>query len=984
MSDRVGASCRYFAAIVLVGLFTWRVQLPVLAQGCPGVALNPIDVLLNANGWHTLTPDEIRQIAGGTDPLSGLQHIEVTPSSFGFCDRGPQSVQVQFTDTSGVTRSCAASIRVIPDPDPPQSVYVDASYPRDCRSVEFLDDPAGRSHWSGYDAFPTIQEAVNRVAEAGCVYVAAGTYAESVTIPKPLKLLGPNRGLPGDSAQRGPEAKVIPGRNDPENSPIISVESDQVVIDGLELDGSNPSLPGGYRAPGTTVHAAAGVQNGIYPDLADVQGISICNNVITNISYDGICLDRYLDSGTSSAWNYIEHNKLTSMWEGILTYAVDAIITDNVISNVTHGLGVHCVTTAAPRGFVPLVASNRLSIAEWWPAEIEAVRVPGIWINFRRDEASPMEVVGNVVTTPVAVPGSKTVIGYYALTVDGNGRVDFRDNTLNGEGNCSIGLLAVGCWSNRCVNLSGGALRGVCRAGVLADTFDTKWGAANTFVTVSNVEIELLPSATGVAAVQEPTTPSNTVSVEVRGSNRIHGGAQGIQVVGTKASATIIGERQLICDNDIGIDVQGGRALIEGNVLTNNRTAAIAVEQDGIVDAGDCVGLDITGLGSGSGLRGASAGLNDLSGYGFDRIAPWAIRNSGAVPVVADHNAFTPTGGEPIEAVIFGPVQFSQSGALNVSGPPTVQVECLRAIPVAARTVDEFVAAGGAILSGTPTTVNAEDMMETNRPGSYRITRTYTLSGGCSQPVQVQQTIAARDDQPPVLQCSGNLVQGVDPKRDYATVTFTNLAVDSCGELLGSWAPTSTGQFKVGTNHVIVIATDLANNSTVCSFDIAVIPLPRITLQPKSCTNDPGTTASFAVAATSLAPMTFEWKKNGLGLAPSQNYSGVQTPQLTIKSVSVADEGDYTVEVSNLAGTVTSSPARLTVRRLPGLLKVLEVSQGVVKLAVQGTPGWRVCVSTSTNLKDWIVLRTDSVPFILTHTNTPGPGCRFYRGLPVP
>jgi hypothetical protein len=71
-------------------------------------------------------------------------------------------------------------------------------------------------------------------------------------------------------------------------------------------------------------------------------------------------------------------------------------------------------------------------------------------------------------------------------------------------------------------------------------------------------------------------------------------------------------------------------------------------------------------------------------------------------------------------------------------------------------------------------------------------------------------------------------VQRVDPDCDYATVTFTNVAADSCGELLGSWVPVSTGRFPIGTNTIIVVATDLAYNSTACSFDIAVIGPPKL------------------------------------------------------------------------------------------------------------------------------------------------------------
>ena len=182
------------------------------------------------------------------------------------------------------------------------------------------------------------------------------------------------------------------------------------------------------------------------------------------------------------------------------------------------------------------------------------------------------------------------------------------------------------------------------------------------------------------------------------------------------------------------------------------------------------------------------------------------------------------------------------------------------------------------------------------------MTRRYSLSGGCGRAVSCTQIITARDNQGPTLHCSDNIVQGTDPGCDFATVTFTNLAADSCGELLGPWVPVSTGRFSIGTNTVIVIATDLAKNSSACSFDVAVVGPPVITLNPASRTNDLGTKASFKISAASPAPVSFHWKRNELALADGGAISGSTNAELTIAAVSDTDAADYSVEVSNLAG----------------------------------------------------------------------------------
>src|SRR5438876_4245512 len=83
---------------------------------------------------------------------------------------------------------------------------------------------------------------------------------------------------------------------------------------------------------------------------------------------------------------------------------------------------------------------------------------------------------------------------------------------------------------------------------------------------------------------------------------------------------------------------------------------------------------------------------------------------------------------------------------------------------------------------------------------------------------------------------------------------------------------------------------------------------PSITSQPGSQSVTAGQTASFSVAATGTAPLNYQWKKNGVAVngAISSAYS---TP-----ATSNSDNGgQFTVVVSNSAGSVTSSAAILTV-----------------------------------------------------------------------
>jgi len=65
--------------------------------------------------------------------------------------------------------------------------------------------------------------------------------------------------------------------------------------------------------------------------------------------------------------------------------------------------------------------------------------------------------------------------------------------------------------------------------------------------------------------------------------------------------------------------------------------------------------------------------------------------------------------------------------------------------------------------------------------------------------------------------------------------------------------------------------------------------------------------SSFTVTATGIAPLTFQWRRDGMDLPGRTNRT------LTISSAQPADEGDYTVEVRNPGGSVISPAARLAV-----------------------------------------------------------------------
>ena len=89
---------------------------------------------------------------------------------------------------------------------------------------------------------------------------------------------------------------------------------------------------------------------------------------------------------------------------------------------------------------------------------------------------------------------------------------------------------------------------------------------------------------------------------------------------------------------------------------------------------------------------------------------------------------------------------------------------------------------------------------------------------------------------------------------------------------------------------------------------------PQVTDHPEGKSNIvPGTDVSFSVTATGTAPLSYQWQKDGVDLTDGNRITGATTATLTITGVMESDEGGYRCVVTNIAGTVTSDTAMLTV-----------------------------------------------------------------------
>jgi hypothetical protein len=130
------------------------------------------------------------------------------------------------------------------------------------------------------------------------------------------------------------------------------------------------------------------------------------------------------------------------------------------------------------------------------------------------------------------------------------------------------------------------------------------------------------------------------------------------------------------------------------------------------------------------------------------------------------------------------------------------------------------------------------------------------------------------------------------------------------------------------------VVSNSAGSVTSNAATVTVNPAPvapSITTEPSSVTITAGQTATFSVTATGTAPLSYQWSQNGTAIsgATSSSYT---TPTETTS----ASGAQFTVVVSNSAGSVTSSAATLTVNPAPGALTPSTTSLNFSNVKVGG------------------------------------------------
>jgi uncharacterized repeat protein (TIGR03803 family) len=158
---------------------------------------------------------------------------------------------------------------------------------------------------------------------------------------------------------------------------------------------------------------------------------------------------------------------------------------------------------------------------------------------------------------------------------------------------------------------------------------------------------------------------------------------------------------------------------------------------------------------------------------------------------------------------------------------------------------------------------------------------------------------------------------------------------------------------------------------------LTVIDPPGITTQPQDQRVLLGNSASFYLSVSNPPPLRYQWRFNYTNILNATNAV------FAIQAVAVTNTGNYSVVVTNLAGSVTSSNALLVVLVPPSL--ALQLWAGYPLLNLNGMLSNNFTVQYNTDLTgtNWITLQTFSnlltSPYLFLDPAGVVPPARFYR-----
>ena len=203
--------------------------------------------------------------------------------------------------------------------------------------------------------------------------------------------------------------------------------------------------------------------------------------------------------------------------------------------------------------------------------------------------------------------------------------------------------------------------------------------------------------------------------------------------------------------------------------------------------------------------------------------------------------------------------------------------------------------------------------------------------------------------------------------------------------LVGATSATNTiaAAQAIDAGSYTVVVTNVAGSITNIPATLTVNVPPSIGLQSSNQTVNVGVPVSFFVVASGTAPFSYQWRKDGT------NILGANSATNAIAAAQATDAGSYTVVVTNVAGSITNTPASLTIYPPPVITNWSMAADGSA-FVLSGTGGadqpYVLLTTPSLSLPvAWTPVATNNAApdgvFSFTDSQTTNFTQRFYRVL---
>jgi hypothetical protein len=440
---------------------------------------------------------------------------------------------------------------------------------------------------------------------------------------------------------------------------------------------------------------------------------------------------------------------------------------------------------------------------------------------------------------------------------------------------------------------------------------------------------------------------------QFNGTNLVNGGrisgATDATLTITNAQTTNTGIYTVVVTNVVGSATSSNAFL---NV-TNIPPVITLQPTNQTVGAGTNVNLVVTATGTAPlGYQWQTNGVNLVNGGNISgatsnvlTISNVKTNNGGDYSVVVTNIAGITNSATAVLTVVAAPVIFTQPTnyqATAVGSNVTFSVYAIGQAPLSYQWQTNGVnLVNGSRISGATSNVLIINNAQTSDSGSYTVSVTnlagsVTSSNAVLNVTNIPPAITMQPTNQAVV--VGSTVTMAVTATGTALLSYqwqvngTNLVNSGQGGQISGVTTRQLTIRNVQTNNsgsYSVIVTNLGGSVTSSNAVLTVASSPLILVQPTNQVMAVGATAILAVTAIGTTPLSYQWQFNGSPLTNGVQISGAATNNLTINNVQTANSGTYSVVITNVAGSVTSSGAYLNVTNIPPAITVQPTNQTV-------------------------------------------------------